>query len=132
MPYEKASLITDKNGTTKQVYDPEAARLQVVQNHSSLSVAISPNVLNRWVTPVDEPLAVTFVDGTEGEVNEYMMEFTVGGSGFALSLPSNVRWTEEPVWETGNTYQVSILNGLAIYAGWEADLETETEEEEAE
>ena len=26
MPYEKVSLITDKNGVTKQVFDPEAAR----------------------------------------------------------------------------------------------------------
>ena len=51
---------------------------------------------------------------------EYMMEFTVSGDNFTLTLPSGVRWMEEPDFEAGSTYQVSVLNNLAIYAAWES------------
>lgn len=65
-------------------------------------------------------LALTLAPGSEGHVSEYMLEFTVSGNAFALTLPSGIRWADEPEWEAGWTYQVSIENGLALYAGWEA------------
>jgi hypothetical protein len=61
----------------------------------------------------------------EGYVNEYMIEFTVDGDGFTLTLPEGVRWVDEPTWEDGYTYQVSIVDNLAVYAGWEAPEENE-------
>ena len=65
-------------------------------------------------------LTVTLGAGTEGIVNEYMMQFTVGSSLFALTLSPSVKWVEEPDWEVGYVYQVSIEDGLAVAAGWEA------------
>ena len=56
-----------------------------------------------------------------GQVNEYMLQFVVDGDEFELALPSGVRWIEEPEFEDGNTYQVSIVNGLAISGAWEAE-----------
>lgn len=88
-----------------------------VVNQTETTVAISPNVLNVWNTAVAS-LSITLIAGTGGRPDEYMMEFTVSGSSFELSLPSNVRWPEEPEWQDGYTYQVSIENGLAIRAGW--------------
>ncbi|MBP3829862.1 MAG: hypothetical protein ILA06_06120 [Bacteroidaceae bacterium] len=85
---------------------------------TSTSVSIDPNVLNRWATPVSS-LTIGFNAGVSGKVNEYMLEFTAG-EGFMLTLPGSVRWVEEPEWESGHTYQVSIVAGLALYAGWEA------------
>jgi hypothetical protein len=79
---------------------------------------IRPNVLNVWGNV--SSLAVGFVPGAQGSANEYMLEFTVASDNFTLSLPSSVRWSEEPEWTNGNTYQVSIENNLALYAGWEA------------
>jgi hypothetical protein len=39
-----------------------------------------------------------------------------------LTLPGTVRWANddplEP--EAGHTYQVSVVDNLAVYAGWEA------------
>lgn len=82
------------------------------------TLQIDPNVLNKWGTV--NSLGIGFTAGASGRANEYMMEFTVGSDAFTLTLPSGIRWVEEPEWENGLTYQVSVLNGLAIYADWEA------------
>lgn len=79
---------------------------------------ILPNILNKWGTI--RSLAIrSFQGAQEGCVNEYMLEFTVSGDDFTLALPEGVRWTEEPTWENGYTYQVSIVDNLAVFAGWE-------------
>lgn len=88
-------------------------------SQTETTVAINPNVLNVWNTAV-QSLSITLIAGQAGRPNEYMLEFTVGSSEFVLNLPANIRWTEEPDWQNGYTYQVSILNNLAMYAGWEA------------
>lgn len=80
--------------------------------------SIDPNVLNVWGAV--SSLAISLNEGSGGRVNEYMLEFTVASDNFTLSLPSSVRWNEEPEWVNGNTYQVSIENNLALYAEWEA------------
>lgn len=85
--------------------------------HTLTEATIRPNVLNVWGAVAG--LAIEFTGGGENLMSEYMLEFTVSGSSFHLYLPSDVRWSEDPEWEDGYTYQVSIVNGLAIYAGWE-------------
>lgn len=86
---------------------------------SSSPISIKPNCLNRWATPVGA-LYVSLAQGTSGMVSEYMLEFTVAGGDFTLRLPASVRWMDgdAPDWENGLTYQVSILNNMAIAAGW--------------
>ena len=80
---------------------------------------ILPNILNKCGTI--RSLAIhSFQGAQEGCVNEYMLEFTVSGDDFTLALPEVVRWTEEPTWKNGYTYQVSIVDNLAVFAGWEA------------
>lgn len=79
---------------------------------------IAPYVLNRWAEP-QESLSVTFQPGISGMSAEYMLEFTVRGDAFVLTLPLGVRWADEPDWTDGATYQVSILDGFAVYAEWE-------------
>lgn len=100
---------------------------RVVQQ-TATSVNIDPNVLNLWGSV--NSLNILLATAQTGRMNEYMMQFTVGSADFALSLPSDVRWVEEPTWEQGSTYQVSIVNSLAIYAGWEEAPANQTEEEE--
>ena len=80
---------------------------------------ILPDVLNKWGT-VESLTIDSFQGAQEGCVNEYMLEFTVSGDNFTLTLPEGVRWVEEPTWEDEYTYQVSIVNNLAVFAGWEA------------
>ena len=79
---------------------------------------ILPNVLNKWGT-IESLTINSFQGAQEGSVNEYMLEFTVRGDNFTLTLPEGVCWVSEPTWEDGYTYQVSIVNNLAVFAGWE-------------
>lgn len=51
-------------------------------------------------------------------VNEYMFEFTSDATMAAtLTLPSSVKWIQDITIEAGETYQVSILNNIAIAGG---------------
>lgn len=86
--------------------------------HAEVEVSILPNVLNKWGT-IKSLTIDSFQGAQEGYVNEYMLEFTVSGNNFTLTLPEGVRWVEEPTWKDGYTYQVSIVNNLAVFAGWE-------------
>ena len=79
---------------------------------------ILPDVLNKW-GKIKSLTINSFQGAQEGYVNEYMLEFTVSGDNFTLTLPEGVRWVEEPTWEDEYTYQVSIVNNLAVFAGWE-------------
>lgn len=87
---------------------------------TATTATIHPNCLNKWTDAVQN-LNITLAAGESNVANEYMLEFTVSGENFALTC-SGLRWVngETPDWEDGYTYQVSIVNGLAVAAGWEA------------
>lgn len=102
--------------TSGGVYSHLGAVPVVLQEE--LSAEVSPNVINRW--GVISALSVTFAPPISGMSAHYFLEFTAGSAGFTLTLPTGVRWSEEPDWEEGHTYQVSIMDGLAVGAGWEA------------
>ena len=83
---------------------------------------ITPNVLHVWVQPMAS-LEITLGAGVQGIMNEYMIQFTCPNSGATvLEFTDEIAWANddeiEP--EAGYTYQISIVNGLAVYAGWEA------------
>lgn len=83
---------------------------------------IAPNVLNVWIQPMAS-LEITLAAGIQGIMNEYMIQFTCPAQGSTLlQFTDAIAWANddeiEP--EPGYTYQISIVNGLAVYAGWEA------------
>ena len=90
-----------------------------VVNHTNTTVSIKPNVLNVWGAV--NSLNISFTAGNSGDENEYKLQFKVNSNSFTLTLPNGVKWIEEPEWESGYTYQVSVLNGLALGAGWEGN-----------
>lgn len=85
---------------------------------SDTELSICPNVLHKW-NDIESLEITSFTGNVSGQVNEYLLQFVVDGNNFTLTLPSGVKWQEEPEFEDGFTYQVSIINNLAIYAGWE-------------
>lgn len=91
----------------------------IISESAEVKESILPNVLNKW-GKIKSLTINSFQGAQEGHVNEYMLEFIVSGDDFILTLPEGVRWVEEPTWENGYTYQVSIVNNLAVFAGWEA------------
>ena len=90
-----------------------------VVNHTNTTVSIKPNVLNVWGAV--NSLNISFTAGNSGDENEYKLQFKVNSNSFTLTLPNGVKWIEEPEWESGYTYQVSVLNGIALGAGWEGN-----------
>lgn len=93
--------------------------LEPIVEQTATTVVIAPNVKNLWTSPVAS-LSIQFEPGTQGKVNEYMLQFIVSGSVFALTLPSGVIWVNEPEWKNGWKYQVSIEDNIALGAGVEA------------
>lgn len=83
------------------------------------TVTILPNRLNVWNVS-RSALNITLGSGDSGKMQEYMMQFIVSGTSFTLTFDQDVRWMggEEPDWEEGYTYQVSIIDGLAVYGSW--------------
>ena len=96
-----------------------ATSMQMIQQ-TDTTLSINPNVLNVW--GIVSSLAISFNAGASGAVNEYMIQFTCpSNAGTTLVLPSSVKWMngEEFEPEAGWTYQVSIVDDLAVYSGWE-------------
>ena len=93
--------------------------ITIISESTEVKASILPNELNKW-GKIKSLTINSFQGAQEGCVNEYMLEFIVSGDDFTLTLPEGVRWVEEPTWENGYTYQVSIVNNLAVFAGWEA------------
>lgn len=90
---------------------------QLMVQMTATTASVDPGKLYVWGSVGG--LNLTLSPGTSGLENEYKLQFTAG-SGFTLTLSSTVRWVNEPEWTEGWTYQVSIENGLAVSAGWEA------------
>lgn len=91
---------------------------------SSSTALIEPNKFNLWATPI-AALEISFAAGTSGYVSEYMIQFTCPqNTATTLTLPNTVRWMndDEIIPEAGYTYQISIIDGLAVYAEWEAEV----------
>ena len=103
--------------------------LKVAQ--TSTTVQVSPNVQNVWGSSVSS-LTVSFASGETGQMNEYLLEFTPSTSNFSLTFVSSpsVTWMEEPRWQSGKTYQVSIIDRVATFkAAGEERLEAITDTE---
>ena len=62
-------------------------------------------------------LSITLLSPSDTSiVNEYFIEFPCNNT--SVSLPSNIKWNNgiTPTFENGSTYQISIINDLAIFA----------------
>lgn len=89
--------------------------LQVNQTETTLE--IQPNVLNVWgeVASLDITLATP---SDTSIVNEYMVQFTSGATATQLVLPDTIEWMSEPTINANATYQLSIINNLAVIGEW--------------
>lgn len=110
--------------TKEEVDSLFAKKVELIEvANAQEELPIDPNKFYKLTNPVGYKLSVILNAPTEtGIVNEYMLEFKVA-DGFEWEC-AGIRWIdgEAPDWEVGSTYQVSILNGLAVAAGWEATV----------
>ena len=56
---------------------------------------------------------------SENSADEYIFQFTSGISPTVLTMPAYIKWVNEPVIEANKTYQVSIVNKIAVIGGVE-------------
>ena len=61
-------------------------------------------------------VTITLPSGAESNGREYLCQFTASASGCTLSVPDTITWLggEIPTINAGKTYQLSILNNLAV------------------
>ena len=61
-------------------------------------------------------VTITLPSGADSNGLEYLCQFTASAAGCTLSVPDTISWFggETPVINAGSTYQLSILNNLAV------------------
>jgi hypothetical protein len=93
------------------------AYAEVNHGTNNTTFVLTPNTFHVW----DEVSTLTLTLGTEitGVANEFLFQFTSGSEATSLTLPDDVKWSEELTIEPNMIYQVSILNGLAAVMKWE-------------
>lgn len=86
-------------------------------NRSESVEALKPNVFYNFGPQYR--LDISFVPSTsEYRTCEYMFQFdSPADRPTTLVMPAEVKWCYDPVIETGKTYQVSVLNNLAVICG---------------
>lgn len=86
-----------------------------ISNETATSKSISPNVYYKWGTM--SSLSITLATPSDSTVlNNYMFEFTASSAGCSLTMPSGIKWQNgsAPTIEASKTYQISIINNLAV------------------
>lgn len=83
------------------------------------SATIQPNTFTDFgtVTALTITLGSVASDATLEE-RMFGFQFTSGTTATTLTMPSTVKFPEDPTIEAGYTYQVTILNNLALISGW--------------
>lgn len=94
----------------------KADKVTVVDHGTAdTTFALTPNVLHVWGEVAT--LNLTLAAETSGVVNEYMAQFTSGTTATVLTLPETVKYIGDDTIEADKTYQVSIINNLAVLGG---------------
>ena len=86
---------------------------------SQATKQLSPNKFYKFEEGLGS-LTITLAAEESGILNEYMFEFATGSTPTTLSVPDTVKWSggSAPTIEANKTYQVSIVNNLAVYAAF--------------
>ena len=97
-------------------WNGKADKVAIV-NHgtSDTTFTLTPNIFHVWGTVAS--LTLTLATASTTTMDEFMFQFTSGTTATTLSLPSTVKWVAEPEIEAGMTYQVSIVNNIAVIGG---------------
>lgn len=86
-----------------------------VENVSENTKELQPN--KYYIFGKMEKLTLTLAAGEENKLSEYMFEFASGTTPTTLTLPESVKWIGSNTIEASKTYQVSIVNNIAVLGG---------------
>ena len=98
------------------------SRAYAYVNHgtSDTTFELTPNTFHVW----DEvtSLNITLGAETSGIANEYLFQFISGSTPTTLTLPSDIKFSEDLVIEANKVYQISILKGLGSVLSWDSGV----------
>lgn len=116
LPTKTSDLENDKEFQTKNEVEELVGSIQTgvsIVNQTETTLEIQPNCLNVWGEVAE--LTITLATPTDTSiVNEYMVQFTSGATASTLVLPDTIQWLSEPTINPNATYQLSIVNNLAV------------------
>ena len=98
-----------KVGTIKEVIISDVG--------SAETVTLSSNILYTFTTRTSD-LTLSLGTPTSGIVNEYHLTITIGSTKPTINWPNGLSWYgdgSEPSISTNKTYEVSVLNNIAVY-----------------
>ena len=92
------------------------AYAEVNHGTSDTTFTLTSNTFHIWNEV--SSLTLTLSEETAGVANEYTFQFTSGSTATTLTLPDNIKWSNEFNIEANKIYQISILNGLGSVLSW--------------
>lgn len=101
----------------EQVKDMVNDTIVKVKELSLSTYTIKPNTF--YMFPTANEIVVNLKEATDvSRYNEYMFQFT-SNDYTTLTLPTNIKWIGDSEVEPNMTYQVSIVNNIAVMGGVE-------------
>ena len=96
----------------------EGERVALIEFNDT-SIVLEPNKYYRLTTAKSSLSISLGTPSDETILNEYFIEFPCSST--TVSLPSTLKWAngETPSFDNGITYQISIVNNLAVFAAFE-------------
>ena len=113
---------SDKSGFATKTELNNKKNITIVQEvadaSSSASFNLDPNTLKKMgEVGTITVLGFTTTGLQSNELAEYAFEFKSGETPTVLTMPESVKWIGDHTIEANKTYQVSIVNNLAVMGG---------------
>lgn len=101
---------------TQEALDNKANIISIISGGAGVvTQTIDPNKLYKFGEV--SSLNITLGSEIPNIYNEYMFEFTSGDTPTVLTLPETVKWIGDSLVDNNKTYQVSIVNNIAVMGG---------------
>ena len=115
---EKIALQFTSREVVRKIEKISSSGIEFQESPTYSSVTLQPNKYCK-IERARSSLTVSLAEGTGGNVvDNYMLEFSTASDFYGVTWPDGLQWQngEEPEVVGGWTYQVSIVNNLAVIA----------------
>lgn len=101
----------------KDSLDAKAAKTPIAS--SIPAGGMLPNVFYALGTITEDPNVSLATPADPNIYNEYQLQFAIGATvPSTITFPASVVFPSTPSWEANKTYQISIVNNLALVGSW--------------
>ena len=90
----------------------------VEETQTTGTYTLPPNIFVKFGTVSTIGFTLDTSSEVSGYVNEYVVQFTSGSTAATIGFPQTVKFPDTFTIEANKTYQVSIINNLALVQSW--------------